>query len=667
MADFLGVKSGSTFYDVKDVTARNGLADKVDKVEGKGLSTNDYTDADAAIVAGVTTALNGKVDKVEGKALSTNDYTDADAAIVAGVTSALAKKVDTSSVGANGGVASLDANGHIPTSQLPASVDEIKEYNSLSDFPATGEADKIYVAKDTNLTYRWGGTEYVEISPSLALGETSSTAYAGDKGKANADNIATIQGLIPATATTSNKLATAADIPVITGKADKVSGATSGNFAGLDANGNLTDSGSKASDFLTSSDISGKQDKTLETAITVDGVSQTTVEGALGAINTLTGGNKTDIGTINGLIPSGATTSNKLATASDVSAKYDTGDTAETTLDNGDYFPFYDTSATGKRKVTFANLKVAIVGKEGQTISVSSSSVTLDDSHLTAQVTVTGAETAIHAVSDTPTVVTTSVSGSTITISNVNQTIGSASISVYAEESSEYSISNIITIDVSAVFSRDITIYSAANDTVSFTDSTGAKTVTTNSNGVGTASIVCNNGASITFTSSVAKNPSNLSQAYSKSIVLDENTSTVYVMPNDNVLYWYGYKSSNLEDISTANGWTNTTFVAPTYNTNSIRLSSSAGKLSGVGNKNAITGISKLCTIYKGVTAAGAGASAHYGVVASNTSKATNGASQYSTFTENVVAYKEIQATNDYVFVACESGRVSDIYALWYE
>lgn len=38
----------------------------------------------------------------------------------------------------------------------------------------------------------------------------------------------------------------------ISGKADKVASATSGNFAGLDANGNLTDSGSKASDFATS-------------------------------------------------------------------------------------------------------------------------------------------------------------------------------------------------------------------------------------------------------------------------------------------------------------------------------------------------------------------------------------------------------------------------------
>ena len=48
----------------------------------------------------------------------------------------------------------------------------------------------------------------------------------------------------------------------ISGKADKVSGGTSGNFASLDGNGNLADSGKKASDFLTShQDISGKADK----------------------------------------------------------------------------------------------------------------------------------------------------------------------------------------------------------------------------------------------------------------------------------------------------------------------------------------------------------------------------------------------------------------------
>ena len=53
----------------------------------------------------------------------------------------------------------------------------------------------------------------------------------------------------------------AANVPSVTGKADKVSNATNGNFAALDSNGNLTDSGHKHSDYLTShQDISGKQD-----------------------------------------------------------------------------------------------------------------------------------------------------------------------------------------------------------------------------------------------------------------------------------------------------------------------------------------------------------------------------------------------------------------------
>lgn len=91
------------------------------------------------------------------------------------------------------GVAELDSSGKVPTSQLPSYVDDVLEYANLSGFPSTGEAGKIYVDKQTNKTYRWSGTGYTEISASLALGETSSTAYAGDKGKANATAIGTLQ------------------------------------------------------------------------------------------------------------------------------------------------------------------------------------------------------------------------------------------------------------------------------------------------------------------------------------------------------------------------------------------------------------------------------------------------------------------------------------------
>ena len=85
--------------------------------------------------------------------------------------------------------ANLSNNGKVPASQLPSYVDDVEEYESLSSFPSQGEESKIYVAKNTNLTYRWSGSTYVEISQSIALGETSNTAYSGDKGKQLENNI----------------------------------------------------------------------------------------------------------------------------------------------------------------------------------------------------------------------------------------------------------------------------------------------------------------------------------------------------------------------------------------------------------------------------------------------------------------------------------------------
>ena len=89
--------------------------------------------------------------------------------------------------GQPGGLAELDSTGKVPAAQLPSYVDDVLEFSTKDQFPQTGETGKIYVAKDTNLTYRWTGTQYLEISQSLALGETPSTAYPGDKGKANRD------------------------------------------------------------------------------------------------------------------------------------------------------------------------------------------------------------------------------------------------------------------------------------------------------------------------------------------------------------------------------------------------------------------------------------------------------------------------------------------------
>ena len=85
------------------------------------------------------------------------------------------------------GLASLDNGGKVPSSQLPSYVDDVIEIDTFNNLPSTGESGKIYITQDTNLTYRWSGSAYTEISKSLALGETSSTAYPGDKGKSTTD------------------------------------------------------------------------------------------------------------------------------------------------------------------------------------------------------------------------------------------------------------------------------------------------------------------------------------------------------------------------------------------------------------------------------------------------------------------------------------------------
>lgn len=71
-------------------------------------------------------------------------------------------------------------DGKVPVSQLPSYVDDVIEGASLSALPASGESGKIYVTLDTNKTYRWSGSAYVEISASIVIGTTSTTAAAGN-------------------------------------------------------------------------------------------------------------------------------------------------------------------------------------------------------------------------------------------------------------------------------------------------------------------------------------------------------------------------------------------------------------------------------------------------------------------------------------------------------
>lgn len=185
---------GAEWADAPDtgVTSFKGRTGAVTPQEGDytadmvGARPSTWTPS-AADVGAVPTART-----VNGKALSADITLDAeDVGARPSTWTPSAEDVGAipaSQKGANGGVAELDSTGRVPSFQLPSYVDDVLEYDSLSSFPQTGEDGKIYITEDTNLQYRWSGTQYVEISPSLALGETSSTAYRGDRGKTAYDH-----------------------------------------------------------------------------------------------------------------------------------------------------------------------------------------------------------------------------------------------------------------------------------------------------------------------------------------------------------------------------------------------------------------------------------------------------------------------------------------------
>ena len=99
--------------------------------------------------------------------LSNVDNTsDVNKPVSTATTTQLNLKQNLSEKNAANGYAGLDSSGLVPSSLLPAFVDDVLEFANLAGFPATGEAGKIYTALDTNKIYRWGGSAYTEISPS---------------------------------------------------------------------------------------------------------------------------------------------------------------------------------------------------------------------------------------------------------------------------------------------------------------------------------------------------------------------------------------------------------------------------------------------------------------------------------------------------------------------
>lgn len=184
------IKSGNTItlnasdgnqYNITDAnttygdatTVASGLMSAADKAKLDGIAAQaNKVIVDASLSGSSTNPVQNKVIKaaLDGKANTTHNH-------------------DATNI--TSGVLNVDRVPSIPTTKLtgiinqanlPSYVDDVLEFANRTTFPTQGESGKIYVAQDTNKTYRWGGTAYVEISPSLALGTTSSTAFRGDYG-----------------------------------------------------------------------------------------------------------------------------------------------------------------------------------------------------------------------------------------------------------------------------------------------------------------------------------------------------------------------------------------------------------------------------------------------------------------------------------------------------
>lgn len=148
-------------------------------------------------------------------------------------------KIDKTAIGQADGVAGLDSQGRVPASQLPSYVDDVLEgtLRSVTTFvdpagtPYGPESGKIYIDTTTNKEYRWSGSQYAVISESLALGETSSTAYRGDRGKAAYDHAQIKDGSNPHRTTFASLPDKPAALPADGGNADTVGGLGKERFA----------------------------------------------------------------------------------------------------------------------------------------------------------------------------------------------------------------------------------------------------------------------------------------------------------------------------------------------------------------------------------------------------------------------------------------------------
>lgn len=253
MSNYLSKSEAESTYAKK--TELTGVSDKVSEIENKlaGIDSTVLEEIESNKVEVVNDLTTGGTDKAlsaeQGKVLDSRLKTAETSVgqIDTKISSAIKTNV-TDKLGKASGIATLDETGKVPSTQLPGYVDDVVDLKDIveakSNIPTSGlvegdlyyakaekkifkatnettvdegstpESGKIYVTINDSKTYRWGGSSagLVPIGSDLALGETSSTAYAGDKGKQNRDAITSLPATIITEVTAGSPTATSITI-----------------------------------------------------------------------------------------------------------------------------------------------------------------------------------------------------------------------------------------------------------------------------------------------------------------------------------------------------------------------------------------------------------------------------------------------------------------------
>ena len=252
----------------KDSEGHVVLGDSLTKSDVGLDRVNNTSDEEKPVSTATQTALDDKVDKVQGKDLSTNDYSNADKDKLTGIEAgAQVNKIETIKVNGTAQTITeksvdIDLSGYKQTQQ--AVVDPSVGSDPTTEFIATVSQDANGVMTATKQRVQDGTTKQkgiIQLEDAVNSTSTSKAATpnsvktAYDLANSKQDALEFAGEYNAATNKVALESTVAAAIGVldakVESKADKVSEATDGNFAGLDANGNLVDSTYKPGDFKT--------------------------------------------------------------------------------------------------------------------------------------------------------------------------------------------------------------------------------------------------------------------------------------------------------------------------------------------------------------------------------------------------------------------------------